>query len=127
MADVVLDSSTIIAVINNEPGAERVLLVSDGAPVSTLIVAEVASWLVVHDVHEDEVHRFIVDFNLVVHSFHQAQAIAAGLLVTKTRRRGLSLADRACLALALELGMPVLTGDRAWRDLDIGVEVQLFR
>lgn len=127
MAGVVLDTSAIIAVINNEPGAERVLLVSDGASVSTLIVAEVASWLAVRDVHEDEVHRTIADFKLVVQPFHQAQAITTGLLVAKTRRRGLSLADRACLALAMELGMPVLTGDRVWRDLDIGVEVQLFR
>jgi PIN domain nuclease of toxin-antitoxin system len=127
MAGIVLDSSAIIAVLKKEVGAERVLLVSDGAPVSTLIVAEVASWLVVHDIDENEIHRVIDDFNLVVHSFHQPQAIATGLLIAKARRRGLSLADRACLILAMELGMPVLTGDRAWRDLDIGVEVQLFR
>jgi ribonuclease VapC len=127
MAGVVLDSSAIIAVINNEPGAERVLLVSDGASVSTLIVAEVTSWLAVRDAHEDEIHRTIADFNLVVQPFHQSRAIAAGLLVRKTGHRGLSLADRACLALAIELGMPVLTGDRAWRDLDIGVEMRIFR
>jgi PIN domain nuclease of toxin-antitoxin system len=53
--------------------------------------------------------------------------MAAGLLASKTRRRNISLADRACLSLAMELGMPVLTGDRAWRDLDLGVEVRLFR
>jgi len=56
-----------------------------------------------------------------------ARASAAGLLAAKTKRRSISLGDRACLALAIELGMPVLTGDRAWRDLDIGVEIRLFR
>jgi len=44
-----------------------------------------------------------------------------------TRHLGLSLADRACLALAQRLGLPVLTTDRAWAQLQIGVEIRLAR
>ena len=127
MSGIVLDSSAIIAVINNERGAERVLPVANGALASTLIVAEVVTWLVIRDVDVDEIHRTLADFNLVVQPFDRSHAIAAGLLVAKTRRRGLSLADRACLVLAIERGLPAMTGDRSWLGLDLGVEVQLIR
>jgi ribonuclease VapC len=66
-------------------------------------------------------------FRLTVEPFHYERAIAAGALVAKTRHRGLSLGDRACLALAVELRLPVVTADRAWRDLDIGVDIRFFR
>ncbi len=48
-------------------------------------------------------------------------------LYPQTRNRGLSLADRACLALALDKGWPVMTADRAWAGLDIDVEVEMIR
>ena len=38
-----------------------------------------------------------------------------------------SLADRACLALAMRLGLPALTTDRAWAELDLPVEVVVLR
>jgi PIN domain nuclease of toxin-antitoxin system len=51
----------------------------------------------------------------------------AGLLHQKTRRKGISLGDRYCLQLAMELGVPVLTTDRVWAELGLGVEVELIR
>lgn len=54
-------------------------------------------------------------------------AEAAARLRPATRHAGLSLADRACLALARRLGVPAVTADRAWGDLDVGVEVRLIR
>ncbi len=51
----------------------------------------------------------------------------AAQLRESTRSDGLSLADRVCFALAASLGSPVLTADRAWREIDVGVEVQLIR
>jgi PIN domain nuclease of toxin-antitoxin system len=127
MSDVVLDSSAILAVINREPGADRVLAVADGAVVSALIIAEVVSWMAVRAAPPDKIYDTIGNFRLLVQPFHHARAIAAGLLIIKTARRGVSLADRACLALAIELGLPVMTGDRAWRDLDLGIDIQLIR
>ena len=52
-----------------------------------------------------------------------AQAWRAGLLRRKTQAHGLSLGDRACLALAEVLEVPAMTMDRAWAALDLEVEV----
>jgi PIN domain nuclease of toxin-antitoxin system len=60
-------------------------------------------------------------------AFDEDAAIDAGLLRPHTRHAGLSLGDRACLALARRLGASVLTADRAWRDLDVGVPIVLIR
>ncbi len=127
MNDIILDASAIIAVLKREPGAERVSAVAEGARVSALTIAEVATWLTVEGVQADRAYMALNLFRLTVEPFHHARAVDAGFLVAKTRHRGLSLGDRACLALAIELGMPVMTGDRAWRDLDIGVDVRMFR
>ncbi len=59
--------------------------------------------------------------------FDAVHAELAAILREPTRDLGLSLADRACLALASDLEVPAVTADRSWRDLDIGVEVELVR
>jgi PIN domain nuclease of toxin-antitoxin system len=127
MSDVILDASAILAVIKGEPGIERAGGVIRGARVSALIVAEVATWFAHQGMSAFEINTTIDDFNFRTEPFDDARARATGILVSKTRSRGLSLADRACLALALELGLPVLTADRAWVGLDIGVDVRLIR
>ena len=60
-------------------------------------------------------------------AFDAEQSYTAGLLRPATRTRGLSLGDRACLALARHLGLAVLTADRVWTELDLGVDVRLAR
>ena len=59
--------------------------------------------------------------------FTPEQAETAARLYTQTRNHGLSLADRACLALALDKGWPVMTADRAWAGLDLAIEVEVIR
>jgi ribonuclease VapC len=127
MNDIILDASAIIAVLKCEPGSERVGEVAEGACVSALTIAEVATWLTMGGMPAKEAEIAISLFRLTVEPFHYERAIAAGALVAKTRHRGLSLGDRACLALAFELRLPVMTADRAWRDLDIGVDIRFFR
>jgi PIN domain nuclease of toxin-antitoxin system len=127
MNDIILDASAIIAILKREPGAERVGAMAEGARVSALTIAEVATWLTVEGMPIEQAFAAMNLFRLTVEPFHHARAVAAGFLVAKTRHRGLSLGDRACLALAIELNMPVLTSDRAWRDLDIGVDIRLIR
>ena len=127
MNDIILDASAIIAVLKREPGAERVAAVAEGARVSAVNIAEVVTWLTVEGVQAEPASTVLNLFRLTVEPFDHARAVDAGVLVAKIRHRDLSLGDRACLALALELGMPVLTGDRAWRDLDIGVDIRIFR
>jgi PIN domain nuclease of toxin-antitoxin system len=75
----------------------------------------------------DEIDEALEGLALDVRPFDRAQARAAGLLRRATRDRGLSLGDRACLALGLALQAPVVTTDSAWEGLEAGVEVQRVR
>jgi ribonuclease VapC len=65
--------------------------------------------------------------NLRVADFDELQARLAAYLRPRTRRADLFLGDRACLALGLHLGRPVIAADRVWMNLDIGVEVVVIR
>lgn len=127
MSNVVLDTSAIVAVIKDELGADHVRPVATGAVVSAVILAELASLLTREGAPPDVVTDAIGDFRFLIEPFDHARALAAGLLIARTGHRGLSLGDRASLALAIELGLPVMTADRPWRDLDLGVEILLIR
>ena len=127
MSRAVLDASAIIAVIKRERGAELVIPLLQGAPTSTVIIAEVVTWSTLGGAADDVTERMVNGLELVPEPFDAPRAFAAGLLVARTRHRGLSLADRACLALAMELSLPVMTADRAWADLDLGIDIRLIR
>lgn len=66
-------------------------------------------------------------YGIVIVPFDPGDAERTGDLHDSTRAAGLSLADRACLALAGRLGVPAVTADRAWADLDVGVEIVCVR
>jgi ribonuclease VapC len=66
-------------------------------------------------------------YGLTVHAFTLEDADVAADLRLLTRQAGLSFGDRACLALGRRLGLPVLTADRAWATLEVGVHIQLLR
>ncbi len=72
---------------------------------------------------EEEVNRFVGG---IVPFDQELASIAAGL-ESLTRPFGLSLGDRACLALGIRLSLPILTADQAWAKLDVGVKVELIR
>ena len=65
--------------------------------------------------------------DLAIRPFDESLAVAAGLLRSATREHGLSLGERACLAMARCEGAAVLTADRTWATLNVGVEVELIR
>jgi ribonuclease VapC len=125
MTDVVVDSSAILAVIKSDLGAQRANDEARGGRMSALNYCEVVGWLAERGSSTAEIDNVVAPFNLTIEHFDNARALAAGVL--KAKGRNISLADRACLALAIELGLPVITGDRVWRDLDVGVEVRMFR
>ena len=127
MSDVILDASAIIAFIKPEPGHEHVAPVIVGARVPALIIAEVCSWLTQRGVTLAAIEEGFGYFAFRVETFDATRAISTGALIARTRHRGLSLADRACLALAMELRLPVVTADRAWADLDLGIDIRLIR
>ncbi|MEG3152185.1 type II toxin-antitoxin system VapC family toxin [Sphingomonas sp. ZT3P38] len=117
----VLDASALLTVLQGQPGAERVIEVLPDAIISAVNLAEVASKLQERGMPDDRVTANIEALELTVAPFDGRLAIEAGLLRASTRSAGLSLGDRACLALARSLGATAVTTDRAWEALDIGV------
>lgn len=124
---VVLDSSAVLAVLWNEPGNELVLQRIDGAIISAVNHAEVLTKIADRSSDGTRAIRLLTNLAVEVVGFDEAQAEAVGALRTKTKHLGLSLGDRACLALATTKGWPVLTADKAWTELSLNIEVQLVR
>jgi ribonuclease VapC len=124
---VVLDASALLAILNRESGADEVAAHLPRALVSTVNLSEVVAVLVTHGMPGAAVHRAIDGLALTVVDFDAEQAYAAGFLRVATRASGLSLGDRACLSLAAQLEIPVLTADRCWTELDLGLDVHLIR
>ncbi|ACK86367.1 PilT protein domain protein (plasmid) [Methylorubrum extorquens CM4] len=129
MADVVLDASAILAVIFEEPGAERVAVHLPGAMASTVNVAEVMTKLFELGMPEETVDDVVAGLQLTVLPFELEQAAQTAKLRMRTREAGLSLGDRACLAAAKSQDASALTSDRAWKGLQraTGVKIELIR
>lgn len=123
----VLDASAVLAFLHVEPGAERVRDLLDGAVVSTVNWAEVIQKALHRDVDVTGMHVDFTDLGVEFAPFTPAQAERAAALWQTTRERGLSLADRACLALAIDRQTAVVTADRTWGDLALGIDVELLR
>jgi len=124
----VLDASAILAVINAEPGAEK--LTPDllaGAVGSAVNLAEVQTKLVSRGWTSDEAWEDATSPIREVLPFDEEQARMAGDLVTQTRHLGLSLGDRACLALGIALKVPVYTAEKAWKKVKVGVRIHVIR
>lgn len=125
--DLVVDASAIIAFLVGEPftrfDGERIA----NCLVSAVNLTEVLARLSEIGVPESETAAAVSRLNLRVVAFDEAQAHTAARLRPLTRRAGLSLGDRACIALGAARGCPVVTADRAWASLDVGVEVILIR
>lgn len=129
MPQLTVDSSCIVAVIQAESGAEAIMarLQQGDCVMSTVNVAEVAAKLAERGATADEIDSGLSTFGLEFLPFDAAQAVATGMLRPTTRSLGLSLGDRACLSLAIALGTPVLTTDRAWASLSLPIDVILAR
>ena len=125
----VLDASAVLAFLFGETGASTVQNLLKTSAMSTVNVAEALSRLVDRGVTAEEAARSIDELHLDIRSFSLAQARRTAALRAATRTAGLSLGDRACLALAAELQVPAMTADRAWRSIATaaGVEVELIR
>jgi ribonuclease VapC len=123
----VMDSSAILALAFREKGREHVAVALPGAAISAVNLTEVMSKMLDSGLSPDQVDGQLKDFSLIVVDFDRDLAIQAGLLRGATKHKGLSLGDRACLALAIRECLPVMTADRVWSDLDLPVEVVLIR
>jgi ribonuclease VapC len=125
---IVLDASALLAVLNREPGADKLTpqLLSAGVS-STVNLAEVQSKLVSRGINPDEAWDASISPIREAAAFTAEQAKIAGSLIAQTRAFGLSLGDRACLALGIALKAPVYTADRSWKNLKLGVRVHVVR
>lgn len=122
----VLDSSALIAAVKNEPGAETVGK-AQKLFMSAVNAAECVGVLVRQGHSLEAACRALDMAGLQIADFDRKLAEIAGALEEKTKPQGLSLGDRACLALALRENLPVLTADRHWKDVAVGVEIRLMR
>ncbi|HEX8712411.1 MAG TPA: type II toxin-antitoxin system VapC family toxin [Terracidiphilus sp.] len=128
MNEVVLDASAIVAVLDREPGHEKLTLdILSRAIASAVNVAEVQMVLVNRGMAPEDAWRNACSPLREIADFTAEQARIAGTLVNQTRSLGLSLGDRACLALGIRMSAPVYTADRAWKKLRPGIEVRLLR
>ncbi|HLG72130.1 MAG TPA: type II toxin-antitoxin system VapC family toxin [Chloroflexota bacterium] len=123
----VVDASALLALAHNEPGADIVLSRLAGAAISAVNWSEVVQKSIARGADVDGLREEYVDLGLTIHPFGSADAETAAYIWEQTKGRGLSLADRVCLSLARTLRLPVLTSDRAWASLNLGVTVQLIR
>jgi PIN domain nuclease of toxin-antitoxin system len=79
------------------------------------------------DVDVATLRQYLADLGFRIIAFDADDAERAARLWSTTHHLGLSLADRACLAMALRTGATVLTADRAWSQLQVGVTIQPIR
>jgi len=125
--EAVLDSSAVLALALLEPGAEAVRAALPSACISAVNYAEVITKLIDEGLPFDQAQTFFKRLYCQVIDADEDRAALAGEMHEKTRRTGVSLGDRFCLQLAQEFRVPVLTTDRRWKTLDLGVEVILIR
>ena len=128
MNRIVLDASALLAILNQEPGADKLTpqLLSTAA-CGTVNLAEVQGKLVDRGLSPDDAWEATLTPIREAMAFIPEHARLAGSLIAKTRPLGLSLGDRACLALGLALKAPVYTADKSWKDLKVGVRIHVIR
>ena len=127
MSRVVLDASAVLALLHDEPGAREVERHLGQAVISAVNWAEVAGVLAARGLPPEPVRLAVEALGIDVDTFGVEAADETGSLRPTTRDRGLSLADRACLGVARALGLPVVTADRDWLEIDVGVDVRCIR
>lgn len=123
----VLDASAVLVLLFDEPGAKQVAdAVAEGAALSTVNYSEVASVLARTQRNVESILRTLTD-QVALEPFTVEDALVTAALAEPTRASGLSLGDRACLALAKRFAVRAVTSDRNWAELDLGIAVHLVR
>ncbi|RIK87064.1 MAG: PIN domain-containing protein [Hyphomicrobiales bacterium] len=123
----VLDASAVLAVLNSEPGADVVAGRLANGIMSTINAVEVGTKLVDGGMTHEAASQAMSLLRLPLADFDGQLAAASVALRRPTEAAGLSLADRACLALALRENATAVTADRAWARVDVGCKIELIR
>jgi ribonuclease VapC len=123
----VLDASALLALMLGERGWDVVASYITFSQINAVNLSEVVAKLVSIGSDPAKVHEYAGGTKAKVVAFDDSLAFAAGQLIKLTKAYGASFGDRACLAMARQEGLPVLTSDTDWRGLDIGVEIIFIR
>ena len=127
MADSILDASAALAVLQDERGADVVGESLPRALLTSVNASEVIVKLIRYGAAPEVAVGLVRLMDCRIVDVDVDLGLRAGALYARTSHAGLSLGDRICLALAQREGLPVLTADRAWAGLDIGVQIRLIR
>jgi ribonuclease VapC len=123
----ILDASALLALLNNEPGAKRVEEILRESVLGAVNACETVGKLVSSGMSVADAQSSVELINIEVLSFDEGAAYKAGGLIAETRKLGLSLGDRACLALGLILNLTVVTADQSWSRLKLPVAIEVIR
>ena len=123
----VLDTSALLAMMQDAPGGSLVGVKLHHSAISALNLSEVLDYCNQHEIPIEGMVKDLCALGLKIHPFSAEDATAVAKITSKLGPPILSLGDRACLVLASQLGIPALTADRSWKDLDLGIEIRLLR
>ncbi len=123
----VLDASALLAWLHREAGYQLVAKVLDGALISAVNWSEVLQKSLLKGIDVDGLSNEVSQLGLIIKPFTISQADNAALLWSKTYKFGLSLGDRACIALGIEHSAKILTADKTWGKLNKDLKIQLIR
>ena len=127
MTGYILDSSAVLAVLLNESGSDNALQYFKDGRCCSVNVTEIVARLIDKGRTPDEAVGDFFDTGISVDGFGADLAALAGRLRAATKHKGLSLGDRACLALAIRERAIAVTADRDWATLDLGCKIELIR
>lgn len=129
MSSAILDASALLALLLSEPGGEKVRAVLAESGMSEVNFSEVIGHFARNGAIEKDIRLVLDPLPIERHPFDRELAHTTGLLHPLTKSAGLSFGDRACLALAKQLKIRVLTADRAWQNIAnaVAIEVHIIR
>jgi ribonuclease VapC len=128
MTSVVLDASAVLALVRDEPGADKVTPHVGRAAISAVNLQEVIKELSLSGLDATTIRELLDELRLDVRAHDVEAAYAAAGLHAQTKEFGRGLGDRSCLALAIQLGVPALTADREWKRVKVkGLRVDHIR
>ena len=123
----VLDASALLAMLQDEPGGDLVQELLETAAISSVNWSEVTQKALDRQMEIDGLRHDLEALGLEILPFTAVLAETTAQLRSATRKAGLSLGDRACLALAAVLDLPAITTDRIWPDLGLPVKIRVVR
>jgi ribonuclease VapC len=123
----ILDASALLALIFVESGHEQVLPFARSSRMNAVNYSEVVARTIAIEGDPQLASEAVDRLEINIVPFDRTLAVIAAELRPLTRHIGASFADRACLALGLATGLPILSADRDWAKLDLGIDIRLIR